>query len=138
VCTLQSLTYDPTVMSAINIRTQLLTHCTARYITLIEASISKSETNTTDAITYTEPPKIDLAAIQKDIERSLREDFQQLINTELGPLHQEYRDLHTELCQQYDQMAKMVDLLHKQNAQILTSLHQMNKPTLAIAGDGSN
>jgi len=99
---------------------------------------AKSETNTTDALTYTEPPKIDLAAIQKDIERSLREDFQQLINTELGPLRQEYRDSHTELHQQYDQMAKMVDLLHKQNAQILVSLHQMNKPTLAMTGDGSN
>jgi len=35
-------------------------------------------------------------------------------------------------------MAKMVNLLHKQNAQILASLHQMNKPTLAIARDGSN
>jgi len=83
-------------------------------------------------------PKIDLDAIQKDLECSLREDFQNLINQEIGPLRQEFKTTTTELRQKYDQMASMVAMLHKQNAQIIASLNQMNKPTLAIVGDGNH
>jgi len=62
--------------------------------------------NTNDALEYSETPKIDLEAIQKDIKRSLREDFQLLITKEIEPLRQEFHTSNTELRQQYDQMAK--------------------------------
>jgi len=100
--------------------------------------------NTSDTHTQEQTP-INLAAIQKDIECSLREDFQQLINQEIGPLRQEvqnttaeFKTTTTELRQQIDQMAKTVELLHKQNAQILASLHQMNKPTPVMPGAGQH
>jgi len=86
----------------------------------------------------TNPPKIDLDAIQKDLERSLHEDFKNLINTELAPLRQEFTATTTELRQQYDKMAHMVDMLHKQNAQIIASLNQMNTPPLATVGAGQH
>jgi len=47
------------------------------------------------SIDYT-PPKIDLDAIQKDLERSLREDFQHLINKEIGPLRQDIQSTRQE------------------------------------------
>jgi len=82
--------------------------------------------------------QVDLDAIQKDLECSLHEDFQHLLNKEIGPLRQEFATTTTELCQQYDKMARMVDMLHKQNAQIITSLNQMSKPPLATTGAGQN
>jgi len=82
----------------------------------------------------TETPKINLDAIQRDLERSLCEDFKNLLNNELEPLQKEFSTTTAELRQQYNKMVYMVDMLHKQNAQIIASLNIMSKPPLAIAG----
>jgi len=86
----------------------------------------------------TETPKINLDAIQRDLERSLCEDFKNLLNNELEPLQKEFSTTTAELRQQYDKMAHMVDMLHKQNAQIIASLNIMSQPPSAIAGAGQN
>jgi len=89
------------------------------------SSPNLTTTGTSDPNLAAPTPKIDLAAIQKEIEHSLREDFQHLIHTEIGTLRQEFQSTTTEIRKQYDQMATMVDLLHQQNAKILASLNQI-------------
>jgi len=86
----------------------------------------------------TEMPKIDLNAIQRDLECSLCKDFKNLLNNELEPLQKEFSTTMAELRQQYNKMAHMVNMLHKQNAQIIASLNIMSKPPLTITGAGQN
>jgi len=130
------LTYDPQTFPPLQAHATKAT--TAPKTQNATASTTTQDKATTTQVNQQENSKIDLDAIQKDIERSLCEDFQNLIHKELGPLRQEFHTTTMELQQQVDHMAKTVDLLHKQNTQILASLHQMTKPPLATTGAGQN